>query len=201
MSMKFNLVLVLIVALSLAVAARPVDNNLNNICNNAKELEDGTQKAGGSCSKTVQGEIPDSDHMVSTLIVEPENGARIPPNKPFRVAAASTNLITGFFTDPKTQYYVRPQELQDGKIKGHNHVTIQKIEDGKRIPDPKLFAFFKGLDQKAQGGLLTVDVANGLAAGNYRICTMVASFSHQPVLMPVAQRGAQDDCIRIAVTK
>jgi len=49
-----------------------------------------------------------------------------------------------------------------------------------------------------QGGL-TAAVAGGLPAGSYRLCTMTSSSNHQPVLMPVAQRGAQDDCIRFTV--
>jgi len=48
-------------------------------------------------------------------------------------------------------------------------------------------------------GILQQDVANGLPAGLYRCCTMASSFAHTPVIMPVAQRGSQDDCIRFTV--
>jgi len=47
--------------------------------------------------------------------------------------------------------------------------------------------------------VLTTPV-NGLnETGDYRLCTMTSSFAHQPVLMPVAQRGGQDDCVRFTV--
>jgi hypothetical protein len=42
-------------------------------------------------------------------------------------------------------------------------------------------------------------VTGGLPAGNYRVCSMTSSSNHQPVLMPVAQRGAQDDCQKFTV--
>ncbi|KAG5461011.1 MAG: hypothetical protein BJ554DRAFT_6868, partial [Olpidium bornovanus] len=90
------------------------------------------------------------------------------------------NLQTGFFTVAATEYYTQPQTLNsDGIIKG---------------------ALTVGLNDAAGGdGRLSTDVpANTLnTAGVYRICTMVGAFSHQPVVMPIAQRGAQDDCIRI----
>lgn len=41
----------------------------------------------------------------------------------------------------------------------------------------------------------------GLEKGFYRVCTMSSAANHQPVLMPVAQRGAQDDCQRFSVGK
>ena len=89
-----------------------------------------------------------------------------------------------------------------GKILGHSHITIQEIKGNKRKPlNPKAFAFFKGLDDPAENGVLSVEVESGLPAGDYRICTIVSSFTHQPVVMPIAQRGAQDDCIRIKVRK
>ncbi len=47
----------------------------------------------------------------------------------------------------------------------------------------------------------TVEVAPGQikTTGLHRICTMAASSTGQPVVMPVAQRGAQDDCIRVTI--
>jgi hypothetical protein len=80
-------------------------------------------------------------------------------------------------------------------------VTIQRIPDGNNLPlDPKQFTF-KGLDSPTTdaNNELTVTFDSGFTDGQYRICTLSGSFSHQPVIMPVAQRGAQDDCIRIRV--
>jgi hypothetical protein len=220
MSMKLNLILILVVALIAFTAsstyAVPLntrqdkdddkdrdkdDNNDNDICKNSNlDKGDGTQNHDGYCVETVIGEIPDEDNMISTLIIEPADGSTIDANKKFRIETTSSNLITGFFTDPVKDYYVKPQELEDGKIKGHSHITIQKLEGNKKKPpNPKAFAFFKGLDQRAENGILSVNVDKGLPPGDYRICTIVSSFSHQPVVMPIAQRGSQDDCIRVKV--
>jgi transcription initiation factor TFIID subunit 15 len=66
--------------------------------------------------------------------------------------------------------------------------------------DATTFAFFKGINNAGDGnGLLSATVPGGLAAGNYRVCTMGSSSNHQPVLMPVAQRGAQDDCQKFTI--
>jgi transcription initiation factor TFIID subunit 15 len=48
-------------------------------------------------------------------------------------------------------------------------------------------------------GKLSVAVTGGLPAGFYRVCTMSSASNHQAVLMPVAQRGAQDDCTKFSV--
>ncbi|CAG8490266.1 hypothetical protein C2G38_2116372 [Gigaspora rosea] len=181
------------------------DNNVCRANSDRFEPTDGLQKRQGSCSDTVQGEIPDVDHMVSSLIVEPENGQKLPANKNFTVKISTINLITGFFDDPATEYYKFPQvvDKDTGNIFGHSHVTIQLLKSDNVAPDPKLFAFFKGLNDPADDGfffqVVGTETNNGLPAGHYRICTMVASFAHQPTIMPVAQRGAQDDCIRIEV--
>ncbi|CAG8474556.1 8965_t:CDS:1 [Cetraspora pellucida] len=178
----------------------------NNVCkDNADRFTptDGLQKAGGSCSDTVQGEIPDSDHMVSSFIIEPPNACTLPANKNFTVKIFTRGLITGFFDNPANQYYKFPQvvDKQTGFIFGHSHVTIQQLKSFDDAPDPKLFAFFKGLNDPSVNNIFTQVIGtqnvSGLPAGDYRICTMVSSFAHQPTLMPVAQRGAQDDCIRI----
>lgn len=46
---------------------------------------------------------------------------------------------------------------------------------------------------------MSATVTGGLPAGNYRVCTMSSASNHQPVLMPVAQRGAQDDCTKFTI--
>ncbi|CAG8600790.1 7193_t:CDS:1, partial [Cetraspora pellucida] len=161
----------------------------------------GTQNPNGDCVSTQMGEVPTKKNMISTLILEPQNGQNIPANQAFTVTTKTIGLNTGFFSDPATQYYTLAQSLGgNGMINGHSHITIQPL-NGNNVPDPQLFAFFKGLNDKADGsGNLAVQVTNGLPPGQYRICTMVASASHQPPLMPVAQRGSQDDCIRITCT-
>jgi hypothetical protein len=60
--------------------------------------------------------------------------------------------------------------------------------------------FFKGLNDPAVDGTLSVVIPAGtLPVGLLRICSISGSESHQPVVMPVAQRGSQDDCIRVEV--
>ncbi|CAH1764609.1 22540_t:CDS:2 [Entrophospora sp. SA101] len=157
----------------------------------------GKQVRQGSCSQTIQGEIPSVDNMPSTLIIEPMNGQTIKAHQSFRIRTKTSNLITGFFTDPNKQYYVKPQQLKNGMIKGHSHITIQKL-DGNNLPDARDVAFFKGLDQPDDNGILSVK-AKGLSPGDYRICTIVSSFSHQPVIMPIAKRGSQDDYSKVLV--
>ncbi|CAG8449775.1 8342_t:CDS:1 [Cetraspora pellucida] len=210
----------LLIVLALAVTSSNAQQNVtdlfflaeadNNVCrDNANRFEptDGLQKAQGSCSDTVQGEIPDVDHMVSSLIIEPPNGCTLAANKNFTVKIATTGLITGFFDNPVNQYYKFPQvvDKKTGFIFGHSHVTIQLLKSSTETPDPRLFAFFKGLNDPADNNVFTQVIGsaanNGLPPGEYRICTMVSSFAHQPTLMPVAQRGAQDDCIRINVVE
>lgn len=175
------------------------------VCDNADlPPTDGKQsnKTGEiTCSSTQQGEIPDIEHMVSTVILTPENGATIAANKAFNVSARTANLNLGFFDNPETQYYSFSQQLdKKGFIMGHIHVTIQKIIDPKQPMDPKQKVFFKGLnDASSNHGVLSAEVTDGLPRGKYRLCTLSSSFAHQPVIMPVAQRGAQDDCIRFNV--
>ncbi|CAB4468524.1 uncharacterized protein OCT59_005639 [Rhizophagus irregularis] len=161
---------------------------------------DGTQLKQPSCVSLEIGEIPATNKMVSALIVNPKNNQAIKRNTPFTVDTKVIGLSTGFFSDPAVDYYQIQQTLDGGgQIQGHSHITIQKI-DGNNAPDPTVFAFFKGLNDAAKNGVLSVNVDTGLPQkGTYRICTMNSSNSHQPVVMPVAQRGAQDDCVRINV--
>lgn len=179
-------------------------SNDKGLCD-GKTLSNGTQIPQGSCSNTIQGEIPASNKMPSTLIISPKNGEELKANKEFNVDIVVDNLVTGQFSDPDMEYNLVPQKINHhGLIFGHTHVTIQEL-NGHNPPNSEEFAFFKGVNDKADAsGLLTVDVVSedgkkGLPAGTYRICTMSGAFSHQPVIMPVAKRGAQDDCIRIRV--
>ena len=84
-------------------------------------------------------------------------------------------------------------------------VSVQALDNDLQAPDGKQFSLFSVLNtpSDAQGTTaFTVNVAaNSLGTtGLHRICTQALSRSGQPVLMAVAQRGAQDDCVRITVT-
>ena len=149
------------------------------------------------------GDIPGTGNMVSSIITNPGPGDDIPANQDFNVEFTVANLNAGFFTNPDVTYYSSPQQLNNGNIVGHVHVTIQTLGDNlapQAAPDASTFAFFKGVDDNGDGnGHLLAKVTGGLPAGNYRACLMTAAMNHQPVLMPVAQRGAQDDCTKFTV--
>ncbi|KAI6134166.1 hypothetical protein EV401DRAFT_1909858 [Pisolithus croceorrhizus] len=66
--------------------------------------------------------------------------------------------------------------------------------------DPTKFAFFAVLNGKADAqGLLYANVTGGLPEGSYRMSSMNAAMNHQPLLVPVVQRGASDDAIYFSV--
>ncbi|RHZ54974.1 hypothetical protein Glove_421g9 [Diversispora epigaea] len=167
-------------------------------CKTAPIKSDGSQNPKGSCSSQLLGDLPSASKMVSSVIVSPENGAKVPANKNFTIRVEIANLQTGFFSDPETDYYDVPQTVnKNGIIQGHIHIVAQKLI-GKGIPNPAIFEFFEGLNGVAddEGGLET---ETKLGPGLYRLCSMASSEGHQPVVMPIAKRGAQDDCIRFTV--
>lgn len=150
------------------------------------------------------GKIPSVDRMVSSIFVEPQNGQVMNPGQAFKLRARILNLAAGSFTNSTSTYYAAPQDLNaDGMVIGHAHFTVQDMGAtlNPQLPlDPTKFTIFKALNDAGDGaGLLSASVDNGLPMGNYRACTLVAAANHQPVLMPVAQRGAQDDCVRFTV--
>jgi hypothetical protein len=198
--MKFFLAYPLILGILLVndALSNPLSDD-KNICDHQK-LNTGKQDPNGTCSTTIQGEIPSVDNMVATIITSPDNNKVLKAKEPFKVSLLVGNLATGFFSDPDTQYYTLPQTLsKHGLIRGHVHVTIQSITENS-LPNTKEFAFFKGINDKAdKHGRLGVEVESGLSPGRFRICTISGSFSHQPPLLPIAKRGAADDCIRITV--
>ena len=149
------------------------------------------------------GKIPATKNMISAMIANPITGDKIPADTTFNISVQTSHLSAGFFVNPTTNYYTAPQDLdKNGDIIGHCHVTVQDIGDLKSTtpPDPTTFSFFKGIDDAGNGkGLLQAVVTDGLPVGVYRVCTMIAARNHQPVNMPVAQRGAQDDCTKFEV--
>ncbi|KAI8924128.1 hypothetical protein BC831DRAFT_466949 [Entophlyctis helioformis] len=170
---------------------------------------DGSQrKEGGQmCSSTPQGLIPDVNKMVSTLITSPAFGSTVSNKNDITVRIDTANLATGFFALANEQYYMAPQTLdpQRGIIQGHQHITVQKLDNVNSAPNAKVFEFFKGLNEAATdngGRKLEAVIPAGTIkqSGLYRICSITGTHTHQPVIMPVAQRGSQDDCIRLTIT-
>jgi hypothetical protein len=150
------------------------------------------------------GDIPAKTSMVSSIITYPLPGsATIESDTTFNISVQVSNLVAGFFTNADATYYAAPQALSGGKVVGHTHVTVQDMGDSLNPTtalDPTQFAFFKGINDAGNGqGLLQATVTGGLPAGNYRVCTMASASNHQPVLMPVAQRGTPDDCTKFTV--
>jgi hypothetical protein len=72
--------------------------------------------------------------------------------------------------------------------------------DSTQPLDPKVFAFFKGLNNVANNGVLTASVTNGLPAGFYRISSINAAANHQEAVGPVAQRGSFNDVVYVRNT-
>ncbi|OXV07013.1 hypothetical protein Egran_05220 [Elaphomyces granulatus] len=178
------------------------DANFINFCE-GKTLTNGLQQKGGSCNGIVMGDIPSTNNMISTIIKSPQSGQDLQANQAFTVDLQVQNLVAGSFTNADSTYYAAPQALKNGNIVGHTHVTIQSLGNDintQTPPDPTTFTFFKGINDPGDGnGGLSASVASGLPAGVYRVCTMTSASNHQPVLMPVAQRGAQDDCTKFTV--
>jgi len=152
---------------------------------------------------TVMGDIPSTANMVSTIITNPQPGQDIAANTAFKVQIQVKNLAAGSFTNPANTYYAAPQALKGGIIVGHTHITIQDLGGSltpTNPPNADTFTFFKGINDNGNGnGGLEADVADGLPAGFYRVCTLASASNHQPVVMPIAQRGAQDDCTKFTV--
>ncbi|GAB1320926.1 hypothetical protein MFIFM68171_11136 [Madurella fahalii] len=176
--------------------------NFVNFCA-GRTLTNGQQNRNGSCNGIPMGRIPSANNMISMIITSPQPGDRFKPMTTFFVKIQTRNLRAGFLANPSTNYYSAPQDLdENGDVIGHVHVTIQEIGSLKALvaPDPTQFAFFKGVDDAGDGkGALKAEVSGGLPVGVYRVCTMVAARNHQPPIMPIAQRGPQDDCTKFEV--
>jgi len=179
-------------------------NNFINFCLTQKvPLTNGVQEKDGSCNQTPMGRIVGTKQMPSSKFVFPENFSdTLQEGKAFEIKMAINKVQTGNFVNPATNYYAAPQQVNgDGQVIGHSHVTVEKISDFKtKTPlDPNVFAFFKGLNGAAAGGILSAPVDKGLPAGSYRMCSINAAANHQPILVAVAQHGSIDDCVYFSV--
>jgi hypothetical protein len=185
------------------VASLTSTNNFINFCATVDApLTDGKQIATGSCNPAPMGVIPSKDNMPSAKFAFPTNFGKIAPDTPFTIKMQIANFEAGFFVNAQANYFAAPQFTNSaGVIQGHSHVVIQLLDSLQQTTpaDPKVFAFFKGLNAKANGGFLTADVAKGLPAGNYRLASINTAANHQPVLVPIAQHGSLDDAIYFTV--
>lgn len=187
------------------VASLTSSNNFINFCATLPDLPitNGKQIPTGSCNPAPIGVIPSTDKMPSSKFSFPKNGGTIPANKKFTISMAIKNLETGNFVNAQQNYFSAPQQLnKQGTIRGHSHVVVEKLNsfDQTTPTNPNKFVFFKGLNEKAQGGVLSAEVAGGLPAGVYRLSSINTAANHQPVIVPVAQHGFLDDAIYFTVT-
>lgn len=176
-------------------------NNFINFCV-GKTITDGQQIQGGSCNPAPMGDIPSSANMPSAKFQFPTNGGNIPANQAFTIKLAINGMQTGQFTNAQSSYFSAPQQLNgQGQIIGHSHVVVEQLSalDQTTPTDPTKFAFFKGLNAPAAGGVLTADVTAGLNAGFYKVSTINSAANHQPVLVPIAQHGSLDDAVYFTV--
>ncbi|TYJ54897.1 hypothetical protein B9479_004405 [Cryptococcus floricola] len=171
-------------------------NNFINFCK-GNTITNGLQVKEGSCNPIVMGQIPSTQNMVTTTFSQPKNGATIKAGQTFTMALKSSGITMGSFTNAQANYYAAPQQVDSsGQVVGHAHVVIQAMKsmDDDSLLDPNTFEFFKGLDKTDVNGLSTLDVSGGLQAGAYRMCTIMSSSNHASVIMPIAQRGAENTC-------
>ncbi|EIW58849.1 uncharacterized protein TRAVEDRAFT_149286 [Trametes versicolor FP-101664 SS1] len=173
-------------------------NNFINFCATVPNLPitNGKQIQTGSCNPAPMGVIASSANMPSSKFVNPKNGATIPANQNFTIQMAISHLETGHFTNAQENYFAAPQVVNGaGDVQGHSHVVVEALTslDQTTVTDPSKFAFFKGLNDPAKNGVLSVEVAGGLPAGTYRVASINAAANHQPVLVAIAQHGSLDD--------
>jgi len=171
-------------------------NNFINFCD-GKTLTSGEQVVAGSCNAVPMGQIIPSTSMPAAKISFPVNGGTFPANQAFTFTMNVENMDLGNFVNAEKNYFGAPQQVNNGIVTAHSHVTVQALPavDSTAIPDPSVFAFFKGLNDKDVNGVLSTPLAAGLPAGVYRFCSMNTAANHQPVNVAIAQHGSLDDCI------
>ncbi|PSR79447.1 hypothetical protein PHLCEN_2v7034 [Hermanssonia centrifuga] len=140
--------------------------------------------------------------MPASKFVFPTNGAVLQEKQPFTIQMAITNVETGHFVNAEQNYLAAPQQVTtSGNVVGHSHVVIDFLDSlNQTTPtNPSRFAFFKGLNDAAENGVLSTPVSDGLPAGVYRISSINAAANHQPILVAVAQHGSLDDQVYFTV--
>lgn len=187
------------------VASLTSSNNFINFCLTVPNLPitNGKQIATGSCNPAPMGAIPSTSNMPSAKFTFPANGGSVAANTAFTISMAIQNLETGNFVNAEENYFAAPQQLNSaGQIVGHSHVVVELLDSLTQTTptNPNVFAFFKGLNAAAAGGVLTADVTAGLPAGVYKLSSINTAANHQPVLVPIAQHGSLDDVVYFTVS-
>jgi len=174
-------------------------NNFINFCATQKmPLMNGLQQRVTSCNPIPMGVVVPVENAPTVRWAVPVQGQTLPANKNITMLLNVKNIQAGVFVDAQAEYFSAPQTVNDqGLIIGHGHFVINQVTSctDTTPADPAKFVFFKGIDTAAVNGQLSATVINGLPAGSYRACSMMSSANHQPVLVSLAQRNNQDDCV------
>ncbi|KAL0956764.1 hypothetical protein HGRIS_002883 [Hohenbuehelia grisea] len=180
-------------------------NNFINYCLTRPNLAltNGTQLQTGSCNPVPIGMIPPSDHMPSVKFVFPTYGEDVNPNQPFEIKIAVRNLETGFNANTQTNFLSAPQQIDSSSknIQGAVRIAIEQIASfrQKTPTDPRVFSFFKTIQDKAQDGVLSANITGGLTVGVYRISSMVTTTNRAAPYLPILAHGSTDDAVYITV--
>ena len=144
--------------------------------------------------------------MVSTLIISPENGQSVSKAAGFNVVFESIGLMSGNGLNLANQFMKQPQSLNQrtGMIEGMQSISIQSLENELLAPEASVLSFFRILNTPSDPTgrtrfTIAINPGQIKTVGVHRMCTLAMSSSGIPAIMPVAQRGAQDDCIRVFI--
>lgn len=75
------------------------------------------------------GRIPSRQKMISAIITNPKNGEDVAAGASIEFRVKINNLAAGAFTNPAITYYSAPQDLDNqGRVIGHTHISVQKID-------------------------------------------------------------------------
>ena len=104
------------------VRSKTSSNNFINFClTQPVPITNGQQIEGGSCNPAPIGRIAAKDKMPASKFTNPPNFSdTLVEDQSFDVKMKIQNLVTGLFTNPNTNYYASPQQVnENGIIKGH----------------------------------------------------------------------------------
>jgi hypothetical protein len=165
------------------------NGNLNNL-----PLNSGIQ-TGTVFNPVPYGEVPGNTPQV--LILRPGSGRIVPINRELTVRARFKNFTPGTFSDPKSEYGLGTQRLdENGNLKGHNHGCFQRVARDGSVPAETCDSFLV-LSQEGTSDILTGIMPPLTQPGRYRLCVDAAAGNHYPAARAFAQRGGPVDCVRV----
>ncbi|EAU90561.2 hypothetical protein CC1G_00945 [Coprinopsis cinerea okayama7 len=178
-------------------------NNFINFCasRNNGALTNGSPNSRDSvCNPCPIGLLPAAADMPSVKITEPLPLAVLDPNQEFTIALRSRNFAFGSATNPSASFMTAPQQLSsEGVIIGHMHLVIESLDsfDQTTPPDPQQFSYFTEVVDDDQAPRVVIPPILGV--GLYRATVSLHAISHQPITLPVLQRGATSDAVYFSI--